>query len=146
MGNKNQLEGLERLKLEKLKNFTWTRLDEIIFSENYRTKMASEFNCDFDAPMFVDFENLDQEANPDDFFDNAIEEERPAAPILEDVKTKEALPAKRASRQDIDKQRHRSAIDRLAAPKVARSIGPLKPVNRNGINTPVYTLRPKTSA
>ena len=30
--------------------------------------MASEFNCDFDAPMFVDFENLDQEANPDDFF------------------------------------------------------------------------------
>lgn len=114
--------------------------------------MASEFNCDFDAPMFVDFENLDQEANPDDFFDNAIEEERPAAPILEDVKTKEALPAKRAPRQDIDKQRHRSAIDRLAAPKsvaapkVARSIGPLKPVNRNGINTPVDTLRPKTSA
>ena len=120
--------------------------------------MASEFNCDFDAPMFVDFENLDQEANPDDFFgklglkkpiisnffnghlnfffifvsDNAIEEERPAAPILEDVKTKETLPAKRAPRQDIDKQRHRSAIDRLAAPKsvaapkVARSIGPLK--------------------
>ena len=43
-------------------------MDEIIFSENYRTKMASEFNCDFDAPMFVDFENLDQEANPDDFF------------------------------------------------------------------------------
>jgi len=114
--------------------------------------MASEFNCDFDAPMFVDFENLDQEANPDDFFDNAIEEERPAAPILEDVKTKETLPAKRAPRQDIDKQRHRSAIDRLAAPKsvaapkVARSIGPLKPVNRNGINTPVDTLRPKTSA
>ena len=51
---------------------------------------------------------------------------------MEDVKTKEALPAKRAPRQDIDKQRHRSAIDRLAAPKsvaapkVARSIGPLK--------------------
>ena len=32
------------------------------------TKMSSEFNCDFDAPMFVDFENLDQEGNPDDFF------------------------------------------------------------------------------
>ena len=30
--------------------------------------MSSEFNCDFDAPMFVDFENLDQEGNPDDFF------------------------------------------------------------------------------
>ena len=34
--------------------------------------MSSEFNCDFDAPMFVDFENLDQEANPDDFFGKLI--------------------------------------------------------------------------
>ena len=30
--------------------------------------MSGEFNCDFDAPMFVDFENLDQEGNPDNFF------------------------------------------------------------------------------
>ena len=28
----------------------------------------SDFNCDFNAPMFVDFDNLDQEGNPDVFF------------------------------------------------------------------------------
>ena len=27
-----------------------------------------DFNCDFNAPMFVDFDNLDQEGNPDVFF------------------------------------------------------------------------------
>ena len=58
------------------------------------------------------------------FSDNAIEEDRPAAPILEDVKTKEGLPAKRLPRQV--SSRSLAAIDRLAAPRVARSVGPLK--------------------
>ena len=27
-----------------------------------------EFNCDFNAPMYVDFENLDGDGNADEFF------------------------------------------------------------------------------
>jgi len=34
-----------------------------------------EFNCDFNAPMYVDFENLDGDGNADEFFDNRLEEE-----------------------------------------------------------------------
>jgi len=86
----------------------------------------SDFNCDFNAPMFVDFDNLDQEGNPDVFFDTVIEDD-PAAPILQDVKPKEDAPPK-------------------LPPRMTRSTGPLRPINRHGLNTPVDPLRPKTSA
>ena len=51
------------------------------------SKMA-EFNCEFNAPMFVDFENLDQEPNPDVFFDTFVENDY-SAPILKDAEPKE---------------------------------------------------------
>ena len=31
------------------------------------------FNCDFDAPMYVDFENLEGDGHADDFFGKAID-------------------------------------------------------------------------
>lgn len=37
--------------------------------------IMEEFNCDFNAPMYVDFENLDGDGNADEFFDNRIEDE-----------------------------------------------------------------------
>ena len=30
--------------------------------------IMEEFNCDFNAPMYVDFENLDGDGNADEFF------------------------------------------------------------------------------
>ena len=64
----------------------------------------SEFNCEFNAPMFVDFENLDQEPNPDVFFDTFVEKDY-SAPILKDVESKEnvskKLPPLEPSRKEL---------------------------------------------
>lgn len=47
-----------------------------------------EFNCDFNAPMYVDFENLDGDGNADEFFDNRIEdEEEPSNQLALPVET-----------------------------------------------------------
>jgi len=87
------------------------------------------FNCDFNAPMFVDFDNMDGEENADEFFDTHNED----GPLtLDQIPTEPDQEAPRVTRASVQKP----------------SSQPLKPLNRTTpkLNTSTDHLRPKTSA
>ena len=42
-----------------------------LVEQTREAKMAT-FDCDFDAPMYVDFTNIDDDQNPDSFFGKLV--------------------------------------------------------------------------
>jgi hypothetical protein len=96
-----------------------------------------EFNCDFNAPMFVDFENMDQEANPDAFFD-MNHEDGGGQPL--DLGENFGGDLDKALEKEINAPAHKTQ------PRLTRSVGqPLKTLTRQQ-TVASDPLRAKSSA